>query len=203
MLLMTVALPFGEAAVHADIIGTFDENGNGSSVDTVTGLTGTFTGTSGGDPFDPGNGLMPLVYDLTISLPMVDGDLVVTDPVSAATTDIFRFFTNPTSSQNLLIVYSDIGTGGSLADVGIPGTLQSNTLSLTLMGPAEGPNGIFNYLPTANQPGYVDIQAGGFSGNLIYNLISVSAVPAPASLVPLCVGLATAIGVRSLGRWRR
>jgi hypothetical protein len=200
---MTVALPFGEAAVHADIIGTFDENGNGSSVDTVTGLTGTFTGINGVDPFASGNGLMPLVYDLTISLPMVDGDVVVTDPVSTATTDVFRFFTDPTTSRNLLIVYSDIGTGGSLADVGIPGTLQSNTLSVTLMGPPEGPNGIFNYMPIADQPGYVDIQAGGFSGNLIYNLISVSVVPEPASLVLLGVGLTAVIGLWSLGRLRR
>jgi hypothetical protein len=203
VLLMTAALPFGDAAVHADIIGTFDENGNGSSVDNVTGLTATFTGMNGVDPFDPGNGLMPLVYDLTTSLPMVNGDLVVTDPVSAATTDIFRFFTDPTTTRNLLIVYSDLGTGGSLADVGIPGTLQTDTLSLTLMGPPEGPNGIFNYMPTADQPGYVNIQAGGFSGNLIYNLISVSVVPEPASLVLLGVGLAAAAGAFGLGGSRR
>jgi hypothetical protein len=48
----------------------------------------------------------------------------------------------------------------------------------------------------------VDIQAGGFSGNLIYNLISVSVVPEPASLVLLCVGLA-AVGARRLGGSRR
>ncbi len=80
--------------VRADIIGTFDENGNGTSFYTVTMDTAILPGTNGVDPFDPGNGLKPLVYDLGIQLPMVNGDLVVTDPGSSVVSDIFRFYTD-------------------------------------------------------------------------------------------------------------
>ena len=39
--------------VTADIIGTVDENGNGSSLNTGTGEVRTFSGQNGVDPFDP------------------------------------------------------------------------------------------------------------------------------------------------------
>ena len=51
-------------------------------------------GTNGVDPFDPGNGLKPLIYDLNTSGAMVNGDLVVTDAGSTDTSDVFRFFTD-------------------------------------------------------------------------------------------------------------
>jgi hypothetical protein len=199
LLISLQVLLFGPLA-RGDFIGTFDEDGNGKSVDTVTGLTSTISGTNGVDPFDPGNGLKPLIYNLGINeLTQTDGDLVVTDPGSTATSDVFRFFTDTATSQSFLIVYSQVSTDGSLADVGIPGTLQENTLSLTetTLG---GLTGLFNYTPAANQPGFVDLVAGGGEGNLIYNLISDSAVPEPASVVLLGVGLATAVVVRRLRR---
>ena len=188
--------------VRADLIGSFDENGNGRSVYTINGQTSLIMGTNGVDPFDPGNGLKPLIYDLNTGSAMLNGDLVVTDAGSTDTSDIFRFFTDATS-RNLLIIYSAMSTSGALADVGIPGTLQDNRLSLTEEGPEGGPNGIFNYTPTPNQPGYVDLPAAGGIGNIIYNLYSDSAVPEPASIVMLGGGLAAVVGVMRLSRSRR
>src|SRR4051812_25218068 len=195
LLLVSLAMPLQGIAARADIIGTFDENGNGRSVYTVTGMTSILTGVNGADLFDPSNGLKPLIYNLGIDgVTMVNGDIEVTDPGTSTASDLFRFYTDPATTQNLLIVYSEMSPGGAVADVGIPGSRQTNLLSLMEMGPVGGPNGIFGYTPTPSQPGYVDIQAGNFQGNLIYNLVGDSAVPEPSSIVLLGLGLAAAAG---------
>jgi hypothetical protein len=184
-----------------DIIGTVDENGNGTSFNTSTGVTATFTGQNGVDPFDPANGLKPLIYDIG-NASFVNGDLLVIDPGSGMISDIDRFFSNTATGRDLLIIYSQINTSGgnALADVGIPGTLQTNTLSLTETGPAGGPNGIFNYKPTSSQPGYFAIPPSLGSGNVVYNLNSdtASVVPEPGSIMLLGAGLAVVLASRRL-----
>jgi hypothetical protein len=197
-----LSIVFYGTDVRADLIGTFDENGNGMSVYTITGQTSLILGTNGVDPFDPGNGLKPLIFDLNTGVAMVNGDLVVSDARTTDVSDVFRFYTDSTS-RNLLIMYSVPSTSGALADVGIPSVLQDNRLSLTEEGPEGGPNGIFNYFPTPNQPGYVDLQAAGGIGNIIYNLYSDSAVPEPDSIVMLGGGLAAVVGAMKLSRSRR
>jgi hypothetical protein len=205
LVLVSLAMLLHGSRVRADIIGTIYENGHGSSLDTVSGARATLTHSNGVDPFDPGSGLKPLIYDLGSTLAVVNGDILVSEPGSTEISDIFRFFTDATTSRKLLIVYSDVSTStppkdADLADVGIPSLLQTNTLTLTETGPEGGPNGIFNYTPTPNQPGYVALPMG--FGNIVYNLYSDSAVPEPASIALLGVGLAAALGVRKLIRSR-
>src|SRR4051794_17666492 len=69
---MSAAMLLQGLAARADLIATFDENGNGKSLYTVTGETATLPGTNDVDPFDPGNGLKPLVYDLKTPTAMVN-----------------------------------------------------------------------------------------------------------------------------------
>lgn len=188
---------------RADIIGTFDENGNGKSVYTVTGVSAPIMGTNGIDPSDPTNGLTPLVYDLGIqNTAMTDGDIQLTAPGSSDVTDLFRFYTDTSTSQNLLIVYSLVG-GGNLASVGIPVGRQSNLLTLEKWTASDGSIGVFGYQPTTVQPGFVDIQAGGFTGNILYNLVTYSAIPEPSSVILLGVGTTAAVVARHRLRARR
>jgi hypothetical protein len=202
-------ISLGEPVIRADIIGTFDEFGNGTSVNSSTGEQNTITGQSAVDPFDPTNGLMPLVYLIGTNLSMVNGDIVLLDPGTGEVSDLFRFFTtmvDPQNSQNWLIFYSQIESPpipGALADVGIPSSRQATLLTLTEQGPPEGPRGLFDYMPTTGQPGFAPLPAP--FGNLVYNIISFgqpSVVPEPGSVVLLATGLTAVLGTRRLRRRR-
>jgi hypothetical protein len=151
----------GPAPVLADIIGTLDENGHGMALVTSTGQMTTFSGANGVDPFDPTSGLTTLIYDIghTIASPEVVGDvLLVESSGSSIISDLIRFTTDPTSGDDLLILYSLVEPGiHDLADVGIPSSRQTNLLTLPeTVGPG-GQIGFFDYTPTANQPGYIPL----------------------------------------------
>lgn len=131
-----------QSAIAQTVI-TVDEYGNGTAGAAV------LPATTGTDPFDPTNGLRPLIYDLTgVGAPTV-GDIWLTEPNSPGVySDLLRF------NNGWLIVYSDLGTDG-VADVGIPSLAQANSLTLAETGPEGGVNGLFNYTPTPLEPGYI------------------------------------------------
>ena len=184
----------GPAPVLADIVVTLDENGHGMGLSTTTGQTGTFSGANGVDPFDPTSGLTPLIYDIghttpgVIALAPVVGDiLLVESSGSSIISDLIRFTTAPTSGDSLLILYSLVEPGiHDLADVGLPSSRQTNLLTLSeTVGPG-GQVGLFDYTPTANQPGYVPLPSS--FGSVRYNVIS-SAVPEPSSIILFGIGV--------------
>jgi hypothetical protein len=201
-MVLVVLLCHGGRA-RADIIGTVDENGHGSSLVTETGQTATFTGHNGVDPFDLSNGLNPLIYDIGNTTnpprPLVVGDLLIQETAGSSTlSDLVRFTTDPTTGDNLLIIYSVAGPGqNDLADVGIPSALQTNTLALVETVGADGSRGIFGYTPTPNQPGYIPLPAN--FGSVVYNVISdAAAVPEPSSVL-----MAATAALAGLGVWVR
>jgi hypothetical protein len=150
---------------------------------------------------DPGPGGLSsaLTYDLLGPPALVAGDVLLLEPGLGVLTDIIRF--NPAGTGGnpgypaSLVFYSDAFDGGnSLADRGFPTALYTNTVSLVETGPEAGPNGFFNYTPTANQPGFVP----GFE--VTYNFTSdARAVPEPASFV--MAGTAVLVGLGYA--WRR
>jgi hypothetical protein len=107
---------------------------------------------------------------------------------SGAISDILRFNPNEvcSGSTGCLVFYSDNADGvDALADTGFPRTTYNLEQLVSEVGP-EGSNGA-TYTPVAGQPGFV----AGASAPVTYVLRSdVTAVPAPASLVLLGIGLA-------------
>jgi hypothetical protein len=151
---------------------------------------------------DPGPGGLAsaLTYSLGTPPSLVAGDVVLLEPGLGVLSDIIRF--NPAgtggnpSYRPSLVFYSDLvfDGGNSLADTGFPTLLYTNTLSSVEAGLEVGPNGYFNYTPTANQPGFVS----GFA--VTYNFISdVASVPEPASVVMAAASVLAGLGYA----WRR
>ncbi|HEV3166670.1 MAG TPA: PEP-CTERM sorting domain-containing protein [Isosphaeraceae bacterium] len=186
---LSLLLGFCSGPVRADVVGTVDENGHGTSVNTSNNQMGTFPGTNGVDPFDPTNGLRPLIYDIGTVPGMVVGDILLPEVVGNATlSDLVRFTTNPLNGHDLLILYSDVEPNAEkdLADVGIPVSLQTNLLTFAEAPGPNGLNGLFGYFPTPNQPGFLPLPPG--FGRVVYNIIS-DAAPEPSSIVLLGSGL--------------
>ncbi len=163
----------------------FDEFGNGSIQPAGGGNIPLQSLGNQTDPFDPGNGLKPLTYNIAGSLAglvPIDGDMIVQEPAIGTVSDVVRWF------QGLLIVYSDLPEAGEIpvppADVGLPQQFQSNTIVTTETGPEAGPNGVFGYNPGFTGPGAI-------SAPVIYNFTSDYAVPEPTSvaLFGLAAGL--------------
>jgi MYXO-CTERM domain-containing protein len=178
---------------------TFDENGNGTIQLQSGQIVPLFPAGNIADPFDPGNGLFPLAYKLTASLgiptvPVVGDVDVIEIPGATPPSDLLRWTTN-----GLLLVYSDRPEPGEinppLADVGLPVLRQSNLINRLETGPEAGPNGLFGYTPTPNEPGFY---TNTTLDTPIYNFISDGAVPEPASW-----GVAAVAGIALLRRRRR
>ena len=158
----------------AQPIVSFDENGNG----TVNGVVLPFT-----VELDPTTvpGTMPptLMYTLPF-IPSVSGDVQIFEsPTGGPASDLLRFV--PGSPQ--LFVYSDLAESGEkpdLADVGLPPNAQTNITTRVEQGPEGGVNGLFPYIPTPNEPGFV------VGANAQYNF--TSDVPEPVAAMVLCAG---------------
>ena len=154
MLLFSLAC--GSAWAQNNPLITFNEFGTG----TLLFPSGQPIPMSCVPTADPGPGgkttpPLPLFCNLLGPPSLVLGDLIITEP-AGGTTDLLRF----ANLQGLLgfFIYSDNVDGvDALADVGLPTAFNTNTATVTEVGP-EGANGI-TYTPTANQPGFV----GGFA----------------------------------------
>lgn len=180
-----VAAPSAVNAQISVVTITVDENGHG----TINGFLGlhTLPFTLQADP-GPGGLAAALTYGLENPPGLTAGDVLLQEVVGGPISDLIRF--NPTepcsSTTGCLVFYSDNGDGAdALADTGLPGALYTNTVTLLEVGP-EGNNGA-TYTPVAGQPGFVT----GAAVPVTYVLRSdVPAVPAPASLALLGIGLA-------------
>ena len=170
----------------AQLVYTFDENGNST------------TGSSSGPPISPGalqadpsGGLLVPVLVYNLPLPVVPGDVVLTEPGNPATggqnSDVIRFW-NPTGiNATQIIFYSDNSTtepgdvppDAGLADTGLPPQLF-NPVFIPEVGP-EGNNGAV-YTPAPGAPGSI---AGAV---VTYNIISDSPIPEPGTLALAVLG---------------
>jgi hypothetical protein len=197
---LIVVLMFAAAArtASASVI-TFDENGKGS-IQAPSGQQ--FPLIPAGnipDPFDPGNGLLPLVYDLTASgivSPVVPGDMDVLEIPGTPNSDLLRWTTDPATGRSFLVVYSDRAEPGEIpdaADVGLPLARQPNLIAAQESGPEGGVNGVFGYAPAQGMPGFFINSAGDTP---VYNFISDTPEPATAGIMSIA-------GVTLLRRHRR
>jgi hypothetical protein len=154
---------------------SFDELGNSKFTNTA-GFNSTLPFGLRND-LGPGGLFAALSYDMLNPPGLTAGDLILLEPGGASISDILRF--NPTQvgpggGTGVLVVYSDNLDGvDSLADIGFPTSLYTNTLTLTEVGP-EGNNG-FTYTPTAGQPGFVS----GAGGPVTYAFLSDGSLIAP------------------------
>ena len=161
---------------------TVDENCNGTFRNTA-GFFSTLPCALLPDP-GPGGLSATVTYGLLNPPGLTAGDLVLfeTGTPTGTVSDVIRF--NPLQNGGSLVFYSDMSDGvDALADTGFPHALYTNVLSVFEVGP-EGNNG-YIYTPTAGQPGFV----AGAGGPVTYDITS-DAVPEPASLTLLAVGLA-------------
>jgi hypothetical protein len=194
-LCFAVLLTAAGSTVHAQVFTitiTVDEDGHG----TLTNSNNFFANLPFAVQPDPGPGGLPnaLTYNLLGPPGLVVGDLLLFEPGSLGQlSDLIRF---NAAGNGSMVFYSDTTDGAdSLADVGFPTALYTNTFSLVETGPEVGPNGIV-YTPTAGQPGFV----AGAGGPVTYVIQSDPlSVPEPGPLVlgsvVSCVGLVLA--------WRR
>jgi hypothetical protein len=167
------------ASSFAQPIYTFDEFGNSSSPSSLPPIS------PGVMQPDPSGGLTVPVLVYTVPLPLVTGDVVLTEPgqpIPGPFSDVVRFW-NPTGiNLTQIIFYSDASAADpadSPADSGLPQQLI-NPVFINEIGP-EGNNGAL-YTPPAGGP-------GSFPGALIqYNIISD--VPEPNTVALTIVGAA-------------
>jgi hypothetical protein len=165
------------ASSFAQLIYTFDEFGNSSGPSSAPPIS------AGVLQPDPSGGLTVPVLVYTVPLPLVTGDVVLTEPgqpTGGQFSDVVRFW-NPTGiNLTQIIFYSDFSATDpkdSPADTGLPQPMI-NPVFINEIGP-EGNNGAL-YTPAAGAP-------GSFPGALIqYNIISD--VPEPNVLALAILG---------------
>jgi hypothetical protein len=173
--LLTLACAYAITApsLFAQLIYTFDEYGNSGGPATAPPIS------AGVLQPDPSGGLAGPVLVYTVPLPLVTGDVVLTEPGNPSTggqnSDVVRFW-NPTGiNLTQIIFYSDFSAtdpADSPADTGLPPQLL-NPVIIPEIGP-EGNNGAV-YTPAGGGP-------GSFPGALIqFNIISDSSVPEPGT----------------------
>jgi hypothetical protein len=188
---VAVLLFIGSAsAAHAQfqINVTVDENGNGTLTNT-NGFSSALPFALQSDP-GPGGLASVLTYSLLGPPGLTAGDVLINEP-GGGLGDIVRF--NPTETcaggmVGCLVFYSEAPPLDSLADtLTPPSSLYSNTITLT-----EDAIGQLIYTPTTGEPGFVS----GAAGPVIYDFISDSSVPEPASLTIFGAGLALLVGLR-------
>jgi PEP-CTERM motif len=170
------------ASSFAQLIYTFDESGNSSGPASLPPIS------PGVMQIDPSGGLTVPVLVYTLPLPIVAGDVVLTEPGNPSTggqySDVVRFW-NPTGiNLTQIIFYSDASAADpadSLADTGLPQQLI-NPVFIPEVGP-EGNNGAI-YTPPAGAPGST------LAGVAIqYNIISDIPEPGTMALITLGSGL--------------
>ena len=157
----------------AQLIYTFDEFGNSSSPSSAPPISPGIL-----QP-DPSGGLTVPVLVYTVPLPLVTGDVVLTElgnPAGGPNSDVVRFW-NPTGiNQTQIIFYSDFSPTDppdAPADTGLPGQLI-NPVIIPEVGP-EGNNGAV-YAPLTGGP-------GSLPGAVIqYNIVSDGVVPEPGTM---------------------
>ena len=173
LLALACAYAITAPSLFAQLIYTFDEFGNSSGPSSAPPIS------PGVLQPDPSGGLPGPVLVYTVPLPLVTGDVVLTEPGNPSTggqnSDVVRFW-NPTGiNLTQIIFYSDFSAtdpADSPADTGLPPQLL-NPVIIPEIGP-EGNNGAV-YTPPPGGP-------GSFPGALIqYNIVSDSAVPEPGT----------------------
>ena len=190
LLALACAWALTPTPLFAQLIFTFDESGNISGPPALPLAPGVL------QP-DPSGGLTVPVLVYTVPLPLVTGDLLLTEPgapVPGPFSDVVRFW-NPTGGNiSQIIFYSDVSTSDppdALADTGLP-TQLINPVVINETGP-EGNNGAI-YAPTSGP--------GSFPGALVqYNIISDGAVPEPGTLA--LAGLGGGLMLLALRRRRQ
>ena len=196
ILICVVAILFGSKLAHGQTapanVFTFDENGHGTVTHPDGSVVPLISLGNQPDPFDPGNGLRPLAYELAgtgtgAGQGAVQGDVNVLegDPTQGRISDLLRWVNNSPQGP-LLLVYSDTDEPGSpdLADVGLPNFRQNNQITLPETGPESGPNGLYGYPPGTSMPGFL---LGAGTVATVYNFTSDAAVPEPASVSALFI----------------
>jgi hypothetical protein len=163
---------------------TVDENGNGS----FTNSNSFNSSLPSGQLQDPGPGGLAgaLTYSMLSPPGLTEGDVVIVD--GSGNSDLIRF--NPTEiapdqSTGALVFYSVL-PGTALADIGLPGPVDTNWVTLNEVDLGGGTLGAL-YTPTRDQPGFV----AGAAGPVNYEFISDPApVPEPATLTLFGAALA-------------
>jgi PEP-CTERM motif len=154
--------------LHAGFILNFDENGNGTI--SINGAAPqTFNGSLISDPTHAFSKVLGWNFG-SLGLSFSLGDALIGDPTGGPS-DLLRF-TNVDGSLSgtgsIMIFYSGDTGGGLLADTGLPSTLATGISAV------EDATGHFTYSPSPN----------------VYNGLSGSSVPEPASVATLGFGLA-------------
>jgi hypothetical protein len=119
---------------------------------------------------DPLSGITTVEYTFNSTIPqVVAGDVKIREFGSSTIGDLIRFEDTSSSSAVAFIYSNDIATGLA-ADVGLPVSFQSNSVTIS-----ENSSGFAQFTPTSGQPGFCATCATG----LTFGLSSPDPVPAP------------------------
>jgi hypothetical protein len=165
---------------------SLDENGNGSIIGAgdVLGydpfpLTTPYVGSNPGLFLESLSGMTTLRYQTPNGYTVTPGDVVLTN--ASGFSDVIRF--KSTISVASYYFFSDTDDVPlTLADVGLPSTLQANVVYLPETALDGGGYGAL-WEPVAGQPGY--ITTAGVSSAYTYGWNLISEVPEPSSLALL------------------